>query len=129
MINLYFFSQRYQLQPLHNQNINITITSVYNLPVELFDLNNIFKEMSIIYGRLINQFKFKHLVVFSVIFDKETHEEIEQFFSLKVNQSSTRIDIGKYDLERELDGQIENLERKIVSGWRFSKTVTMTIYF
>ena len=129
MINLYFFSQRYQLQPLHNQNINITITSVYNLPVELFDLNNIFKEMSIIYGRLINQFKFKHLVVFSVIFDKETHEEIEQFFSLKVNQRSTRIDIGKYDLERELDGQIENLERKIVSGWRFSKTVTMTIYF
>ena len=76
--------------------------------------------MSIIYGRLIDRFRFKHEVVFPDIFDEETQEETEQLISFEVNQSLTRSDIEKYDLERELDGQIENLELKD-SGWRFSK--------
>ena len=38
--------------------------------------------MAKIYGGLINQFKFKHQVVFSAIFDKESQEETKQFISL-----------------------------------------------
>ena len=73
--------------------------------------------MSNKYGRLIDRFIFKHEVVFSAIFDKEIQEETKQLISFKVNQSLSRRDIEKYDLERELDGQIENLEMKD-SGWR-----------
>ena len=35
------------------------------------DVDNILKEMSIIYARLIDQYKFKFQVVFSAEFDKE----------------------------------------------------------
>ena len=83
--------------------------------------------MAKIYGRLINQFKFKNQVVFSVIFDKETQEELEQYISLQVNQSLTWSDIEKYDLEKKTSALIENLQMK-GSGWRFCKIVSMTIY-
>ena len=95
MINLYYLSKRYEYQyevsldRHHPNHINskITIKSKCNLPIELFELNNIFKEMANIYGGLIDQFKFKHQVAFSAIFDKEIQEELEQFLSLEVNQS------------------------------------------
>ena len=136
MINQYYFSKRYEpqyevnLDQHHPNHINskITIKSKYNLPTEMFDLNNILKEMSTIYARLINQFKFKNQVVFSVIFDKETQEELEPYISLEVNQSLTWSDIEKYDLERKPYALIENLEMKD-SGWRFYKISSMTIYF
>ena len=109
-------------------NSKITTKSKYNLPVELLDLNNILKEMSAIYARLINQYKFKYQVVFSVIFDKETQEEIKQYVSLKVNKSLTWSDIEKYDLETKTNTLIENLQMKD-SGWRFCKIATITKYF
>ena len=84
--------------------------------------------MAKIYRWLIKQFKFKHQVFFSAIFDEETQEEAEQFIGLKANQSLTWSDIEKSDLERETSAQYENLEMKD-SGWRFFKIVSMTIYF
>ena len=104
MINPYYFSKRYQrqysidLEQYHPNQINskITVKSNYNLPVEILYLNKILKEMAWkIYGRLINQYKFKYQVVFSVIFDKETQDELEQYVSLEVNQSLTWSDIEK----------------------------------
>ena len=52
------------------------------------DVDNILREMSIIYSRLINQYKFKFQVVFSAEFDKEDEfgfisDKIEMFISLK----------------------------------------------
>ena len=84
--------------------------------------------MAKIYGRLINQFKFKYQIVLSAIFDKETEEELEQYIILQVNQSLIWSDIEKYDLESETSARIENLEMKD-SGWRFYKIASMTIYF
>ena len=136
MINPYYFSKRYESQyevnldrhhPNH-LNSKITIKSKYNLPVELLDLDNIFKEMAKIYGRLINQYKFKNQVFFLVIFDKETRSELEQYISLEVNKNLTSGDIEKYDLGRKTFVLIENLEMKD-SGWRFYKIASMTIYF
>ena len=78
MLNPYYFSRRYEHQyevnvdrhhPNH-LNSKITIKSKYNLPIELFDLNNIFREMAKIPERLLKQFKFKHQVVYFTIFDK-----------------------------------------------------------
>ena len=134
-INPNYFSRRYEPQneinldrhyPNHI-NSQITMKSKYNFPVELLDLNKIFKEMAKIYGGLIDQFKLKHQFAFSAIFDKQT-QELEQFISLKVLQSSTWSDIEKYDIERETSAKIENNEMKD-KGWRFCKIVSMTIYF
>ena len=118
MINPYYFSKRYEAQyednldRHHPNHINskMTIKPKYNLPIELLDLNNIFKEMAKIYGRLIDQYKFKYQVIFLVIFEKETRDELEQYISLEVNQSLTWSDIEKYDLERKTNALIENLE-------------------
>ena len=136
MINPYYFSKRYEpqydvnLDQHHPKHLNskITVKPKYDLPIELLDLNNIFKEMSAIYARLIEQYKFKYQVVFSVIFDKETRDELEQYVSLEVNQSLTWNDIEKYDLEEKTNALIENLEMKD-SGWRFCKITSMIIYF
>ena len=136
MINPYYFSKRYEpqydvnLDQHHPKHLNskITVKPKYDLPIELLDLNNIFKEMSAIYARLIEQYKFKYQVVFSVIFDKETRDELEQYVTLEVNQSLTWNDIEKYDLEGKTNALIENLEMKD-SGWRFCKIASMTIYF
>ena len=76
MINPYYFSRRYEpqyevnLDQHHPKHLNTKTTpkSKYNLGVELIDLNKIFKEMSTIYARLIEQYKFKYQVVFSVFF-------------------------------------------------------------
>ena len=94
MNNPYYFSQRYKpqyeinLDQYHLNHIfsRITIKSKFNFPVELYDLNNIFKEMFTLYARLINQFKFKHQIVFSAIFDKESRKEVKKFFSLKLTE-------------------------------------------
>ena len=92
----------------------------------MIDLNNIFRERSTIYARLIEQYKFKYQVVFSVIFDTETQQELEQDVSLEVNQSLTWNDIEKYDLEGNTNALIEKLELKD-SGWRSYKNTLMTI--
>ena len=65
---------------------------------------------------------------FQLFSTKNTLEETEQFTSLKVNQSLTWSDFEKFDLENELDAQIENLEMQD-SGWRFSKSVTMFYFY
>ena len=120
MTDPYYFCKRYEPQfeinhdrhhPNH-MNSNITIKSKNNLPVELLDLNNFFKDMAKIYGGSINHFEFKHQVVFSAFLIRGLQKKTEQFIKLKVNQSLTWNDIEKYNLERELNGQIENLEMK-----------------
>ena len=92
----------------------------------MIDLNNIFRERSTIYARLIEQYKLKYQVVFSVSFDTETQQELEQDVSLEVNQSLTWNDIEKYDLEGNTNALIEKLELKD-SGWRSYRNTLMTI--
>ena len=53
----------------------------------MYDVDSILREMSIIYARLIDQYKFKYQVVFSAEFDKEDEfgfvsDKIELFISL-----------------------------------------------
>ena len=84
LINPYYLSQRYEPQYkvkidqdlLNLINSKITIKSNYNLLVELYDLKNIFKEMSTINARFINQCQFEHQVVFSAIFDREIMKKL-----------------------------------------------------
>ena len=78
MVCPYYFSQRVNLGyniELDSHNINqlnrkITIKSKYDQRNENTDINNIFREMSMIYARLIGQYKIKFQVVFSDLFEK-----------------------------------------------------------
>ena len=91
------------------------------------------KELSIIYARLINQYKFRYQTVFSARFDKQDEDgqlldEIELFINLNNNQNLTQSDLDNINITFPLERQIQQQEMKD-SGWRFDKIYTMTIYF
>ena len=89
--------------------------------------------MSVIYARLINQFKFRYRTVFSARFDKQNEDnqildEIELFINLNINHNLTQTDLDNINVVSSLEHQIQQQEMKD-SGWRFVKINSMTIYF
>ena len=91
------------------------------------------KELSVIYARLINQYKFKYQTVFSATFDKQDEDdqvlaETELFIILNINSNLTEIDIDIIDNRSKLEHQIQQQEMKD-SRWKFDKIISMTIYF
>ena len=143
MINPYCFTDRnlkvgfkinLDSHNLHHANSKITITPNYQeLGIEVRYINEIIKELTIIYARLKNQYKFKYQTVFSTRFHKQDEEgqlldEIELFINLSMNYNITQSDIDKIDIGSTLEHQIQQQEMKD-SGWRFDKINSMTIYF
>ena len=91
------------------------------------------KELSVIYARLINQYKFRYQTVFSARFDKqdknnEVLDETELFNNLNINHNLTESDLDKIDIKSPLEQQTQQQEMQD-SGGRFDKINTMTIYF
>ena len=143
MINPYYFSDRnlqvaYKINldshNLHHANSKLTISSNFeNTGIEFRFINKIMREMSIIYARLINQYKFKYQCVFSARFDKQNEDgllldETELFINLNMNYNITQSDIDNINITFPLERQIQQQEMKD-SGWRFDKLYSMTIYF
>ena len=143
MINPYYFSERnlqvaykINLDSHHFNHLNskLTITSNFeNTGIEFRFINKNMREMSIIYARLINQYKFRYQTVFSARFDKQDEdgqllEETELFISLNINQNLTQSDLPNINITFPLKRQIQQQEMKD-SGWRFDKINSMTIYF
>ena len=143
MINPYYFSDRnlqvaYKINldshNLHHANSKLTISSNFeNTGIEFRFINKIMREMSIIYARLINQYKFKYQNVFSARFDKQDEDgqlldEIDLFINLNMNYNITQSDIDTINITFPLERQIQQQEMKD-SGWRFDKLYSMTIYF
>ena len=121
----------------HNSNhTNSKITIIPNYPEfgnGVRYINKMLEELSVIYARLINQYKFRYQTVSSATFDKQGEDnqvldETELFKILNVNQNLTETDIKKFDVKSPSEHQIQQQEMKD-SGWRFDKIVTMTIYF
>ena len=91
------------------------------------------KELSVIYARLKNQYKFKYHTLFSASFYKINEEdqrknEIDLYINLSTNHNLTESDIDNIDVTSQLDHQIlvqENSE----SGWIFDKLNSMRISF
>ena len=143
MINPYYFSDRnlkvaYKINldshHINHLNSKITITSNFqDTGIEFRFINKIMREMSIIYARLINHYKFRYQVVFLGRFDKEdedgqTFDETELFINLNINQNLTQSDLDNINITFPLERQIQQQEMKD-SGWRFDKISSMTIYF
>ena len=122
MINPYYFTDR-NLQVgfkinldshhINHANSKLTITPNFEeFGIEVRYINKIMKELSIIYARLINQFKFKYQTVFSARFDKQNEDnqildETELFINLNNNHNLTQTDIANIDIVSSLDHQIQ----------------------
>ena len=141
MINPYYFTDRnlqvgfkINLDSHHINHSNSKITITPNYPefgIETRYINKIVKQLSIIYARLINQYKFKYQTVFSARFDKQDEnnqllDETELFINLNINHNLTQTDIDNFDIVSPLEHQIQQKEMKD-SGWRFDKIDSMTI--
>ena len=143
MLNPYFFTDRalrvgvkINLGSHHINHVNSKLTILANYPefgIEVRYINKIVKELSVIYARLINQYKFRYQTVFSSRFDKQDEDnqvldETELFIILKINHNLTQSDLDKTDNKSLLEHQIQQQEMKD-SGWRFDKINSMTIFF
>ena len=101
--------------------------------IEFRYINKIVKELSIIYARLINQYKFKYHTLFSATFYKiieedQRYNEIEIYMNSKINHNLTESDIDNNDVRSQLEEQIQMQELK-ESGWIFDKINSMKISF
>ena len=143
MINPYYFTDRNlkvgfknNLDSHHINHANSKLTIIPYHPefgIEVRYINKIMKELSVIYARLKNQYKFKYQTVFSARFDKQDEndqllDETELFINLNINHNLTETDINKIDVVSPLEYQIQQQEMKD-SGWRFDKINSMIIYF
>ena len=104
-----------------------------DIGIEKRYVNKILKELSVIYARLINQYKFKYHVLFSASFYKinkedQRSDETEIFIDLNINNNLTESDIDNIDIKSQLEHQIRSQETK-ESGWIFDKINAMKIRF
>ena len=143
MINPYYFIDKnlkigfkFNLESHIISHANSILTITPNFPVfgiEFRYINKIIKEMSVIYARLINQYKFKYHTLFSAGFYKINEEgqrdnEIELYINLKINHNLTESDIDIIDVRSQLEHQFQIQETK-ESGWIFDKINSMKISF
>ena len=143
MLNPYYFTDKnlkvefknnLDSHHINHANSKLTITPTFpEFGIETGYFNKILKEMSIIYARLMNQYKFKYQTVFSARFDKQDEnnqllDETELFINLNINHNSTQTDINNIDIKSPLEHQIQQQEMED-SGWRFDKIISMIVYF
>ena len=117
----------------HSDSILIITPKFPESGIEYRCINKIVKELSIIYVRLINQYKFKYHTLFSASFYKineedQRHNEIELYMNLNINHNLTESDIDNINVRSQLEHQIQNQEMK-ESGWIFDKSNSMKILF
>ena len=93
---------------LHHTISKLTITPNHpEFGMEFRYINKIMKEISVIYARLINQYKFRYQTVFSARFDKQDEDnqvldETELFINLNINHNLTQTDIDNIDVKSPL---------------------------
>ena len=117
----------------HANSILTIIPSFSEFGIEIRNNNKIVSELSFIYARLINQYKFKNHTLFSASFYKINEEnqknnEIELYMKLKINNNLTKSDIDNIDVRSQLEHQIQIQETK-ESGWIFDRINSMKISF
>ena len=117
MLSLYYFTDRklkvgfhITLESHHINHANSKLILKSNNPefgIENRYINKIMKELSVIYARLLNQYKFKYQTVFSARFDKQDEnnrvlDETELFNTLNINHNLTQTDIDNIDVKSPL---------------------------
>ena len=139
MINPYYFIDKnlkiafkIDLESHNFSHANSILSILPKFPefgIEFRYINKIVKELSVIYARLINQYKFKYHTLFSASFYKineedQTNNHIELYINLKINNNLTESGIDNIDIRSQLEHQIQMQELKD-SGWIFDKINSM----
>ena len=91
----------------HKKHLNsqITITSKFdNTGIEMYYINEIFKEMSHIYAKFINQYKFKYQLSFMLLFykfeeDGDIRKEAEMPINLIMTNNLTQSEIDNVNVQ------------------------------
>ena len=120
----------------HKKDLNsqITITSeLDNTGIEMYYINKIFEEMSHLYAKFINQYKFKYQLSFMTLFNKfeedgDIRKEAEMSINLNMTNNLTQSEVDNVHIQWDLESRIQNLEMK-ESGWVFQSVNSMTISF
>ena len=120
----------------HKKDLNSqkTITSkIDNTGIEMYYIDKIIKELSHIYAKFINQYKFKYQLSFMLIFckfeeDGDIRKEAEMTINLNMTKNLTQSEIDNVDILWDLEARKQNLEMK-ESGWDFQRVNSMTISF
>ena len=121
----------------HKKDLNsqITITSKFDnlFGIEMYHINDIFKEMAHIYARFINHYKFKYQLSFMLLFNKfeedgDIRRETEMTITLSMVNNLTQSEIDNVNIQWEVEARKQNLEMK-ESGWHFQRVNSMTISF
>ena len=113
----------------------ITITSKFDnlFGIEMYYINDIFKEMAHIYAKFINQYKFKYQLSFMLLFNKfeengDIRKEAEMVINLNMIINLTQSEIDNNNIQWEVEARKQNLEMR-ESGWHFQTVNSMTISF
>ena len=143
MINPYYFIDKnlkigfkIDLESHNISHANSILTILPKFPefgIEFRYINKIVKELSVIYARLINQYKFKYHTLFSASFyqineEDQRNNHIELYINLKINNNLTESDIDNIDIRSQLEQQIQNQETK-ESAWIFDKINSIKLSF
>ena len=143
MINPYYFIDenlknafKINLESHNISHVNSILTITPKFPefgIEYRYINKIIKEFSVIYARLINQYKFKNHTLFSASFYKIIEEdqrkkEIELYINLNIKHNLTESDIDNIDVRSQIEHQTQIQETK-ESGWIFDKINSMKLSF
>ena len=84
----------------------------------MYHIDEIFKEMSHIYAKFINQYKFKYQLSFMALFykyeeDGDTRKEAEMSINLNMTNNLTRSEIDNANIQWDLEARKQNLEMRI----------------
>ena len=122
MINSYFFTDsilkvgfKINLDSHHINHAKSNLTILPDYPefgIEFRYINKTIKELSVIYARLKNQYKFKYQTVFSSRLDKQDEDnqvldEIDLFINFNINHNLTETDIKNIDVKSPLEHHIQ----------------------
>ena len=123
--NQYYFTDRklkiaydINIDNHHDKHANsmITITSKFNnIGIDISHINKLMEEISHIYAKLINQYKFKYQLTFFVLFskygeDNEITSEVELLITLSISHNLTQSEIDNINIQWTLKNRIQIIE-------------------
>ena len=113
-------------------NSELKVIGKANQYINKYHINNIVKQLSIKYGELINQFKFKIRFYANVRYLKNLEDEpleiVNHYVGVDIIDNLTRLQLNDIDIMTELDNEIDHRDME-GSGWNVQGINHLKIYF
>ena len=113
-------------------NSELKVVAKANQYINKYHINNIVKQLSIKYGELIRQFKFKIRFYANVKYllyqEDDLAEETDHYIGVDIIELLTRLQLDDIDIMTELDNAIETRDME-GSGWNLQGINHLKIYF